>query len=283
MNKRIQLSEYSPMITDERSSGNSNRISLRKYPSGDVEVTSLALNADESLGKGGGAPRRNTERSQMSDRSLQDSLKRASITMRRRILSINASRMLTLTFRQNITDPLIAWGRFKYFMKLVQAGKSPFLYVAVMEFQKRGAIHFHLAVNRKLDYKYIRTLWYRAVGNIDVQSEDGSIKSLPNGNIDVRNPNRCGFNSWNPRRLAGYLTKYLKKSFNDSTEFNKRRYSSSKNIPVPQPVVGWACFGSDMQLVLHELVCKMCPSDGVYLHEFKNYWHGYFAVNINDK
>ncbi len=76
---------------------------------------------------------------------------------------------LTLTFREE-TSPEIA---LKLFQKLVQilneevfgkhytnyVGHSYFSYVVGIEFQKRGTIHFHVLIDRPVNFETINRLW----------------------------------------------------------------------------------------------------------------------------
>lgn len=70
----------------------------------------------------------------------------------RRLINTNItpySKFITLTFSENITDMKIAKKEFKNFVKrlnykLQKKGLKKLKYVYVVEFQKRGAIHFHV-------------------------------------------------------------------------------------------------------------------------------------------
>jgi len=89
-------------------------------------------------------------------------------------------------------------------------GKT-FRYVAVPEFTKRGRIHFHMLV-WGLDYeaeterskRYIQWAWRR--GFVDCIQTDGSPK------------------------LAGYLTKYMRKSMSDERLISEKAYVCSRNV-----------------------------------------------------
>ena len=250
-------------LSPTRTTGNASRISVIQYPCGELDVTALNFTYGEAIGSTGGAPRKNTKRSEMDAAALESSIRRAKKTMRQKMLTIAANRLLTLTFRENLTDRDVAFQRFDYFKKLLKRNSFNLQYVGVIEFQKRGAIHFHLAINRKVNYNFLRKLWRQATGDLG-------------GNIDVQNPKNCGFASFNPRRLSGYLTKYLKKAFADNTEFNKRRYFSSKKIIPPKPSIYWST-SKDLVSVLHQLFQKLVGRPPQNITEFDTYWSGYFA------
>lgn len=54
---------------------------------------------------------------------------------------------VTLTFAENLTDVRDANKRFNTWVTQVRRKKSDFQYIAVPEFQKRGAVHYHLLSN----------------------------------------------------------------------------------------------------------------------------------------
>ncbi len=90
-------------------------------------------------------------------------------------------------------------------------------YVAVLECQKRGAIHPHLAVHGFQDIRLLRRCWYKIVGNAQ-------------GQVNVKGP-RPGSS---PVKLARYLSKYISKDIdNQPREFEEHRYFCSLGIAVP--------------------------------------------------
>lgn len=126
---------------------------------------------------------------------------------------------ITLTFADNITDIKSANKRFRYFIDKVQRIKKDFKYLCITEFQKRGAIHYHLLCN--IDIKD-RTLLY--------EQEDNK-KFL---HIKYWND---GFTSIEPmksdtKKVVGYISKYMTKDI-DNRLFNHRRYFYSRNLTKP--------------------------------------------------
>jgi hypothetical protein len=133
--------------------------------------------------------------------------------------------MLTLTYRENVTCLKQAWKDFKAFSRKMKTDyDDKWQYICVPEFQKRGAVHFHLAIHGRFDVNKVREIWRSVVGE---------------GNIDITSPRQAGKRSWNPCRISAYLSKYLTK--HDSVDFNQRRFSTS-NIPNPPSVSGWIAF-----------------------------------------
>lgn len=54
---------------------------------------------------------------------------------------------ITLTFKNNITDISFANKKFKTWVTRIREIKKDFKYIYVSEFQKRGAVHYHLITN----------------------------------------------------------------------------------------------------------------------------------------
>jgi len=220
------LAEHHGLIHDSRVTGEGFHVISRSYVSGDVEITALQLSSEDSLKRGGGATRKNVDRQTMDDGVLEKSVRRAKTMIRRKCLTLCADRLMTLTFRENVTDISEAWRVFHYFSKLMRWRYGErYQYVTVPEQQQRGAIHFHLAITGYYHANTVRRLWQRAAGVHD-------------GNIDITSPRRIKKNRWTAATIAGYLAKYISKG-KSVTEFNKRRYSSTASIILPSPVYGW--------------------------------------------
>lgn len=237
------LNEKFSLISDSRSGGCGYHLICREYPTGDIELTSLKLTSDDSLTRGGGAVRENTDKSSMTAEVLQKSIRRARTQIRRRCLTMEANKLLTLTFRENITSVDEAWKKFKYFIKLMRWRYREFKYVAVPEYQKRGAVHFHLAVRGYYDFNTVRRLWLRAAGD-------------SGGNVDFTSPRTKGGKIVkNPSRISAYISKYISKE--DNAAFNRRRYSSGGEIKIPSPIYGWLALGDATVFILCSLVEKL--------------------------
>jgi hypothetical protein len=230
-----------PLITPERDTGNGYYVSVRHYERADeLELTAIRLATGESMRRGGGAKRKNVEKQAMDEITLNKSIARARSNIRRKALSMCADRMLTLTFRENLGCIDEAWNRFKYFCKLMRFRyRERFQYIAVPEYQKRGAVHFHLAIAGHYEVGTVRRLWRRACG------KEG-------GNIDITSPKKFGKKSWNPKRIANYISKYITKS--EIVGFNKRRYSTGGKILLPIPERGWLALGVPVVQILRQVV-----------------------------
>lgn len=144
-------------------------------------------------------------------------VRRARSRLRQLILTANANYLLTLTYRENITDFRQTCGDLARFIRRVRRHLPRWVYIAVPENQKRGAWHWHIAVIGRQDVSLLRTCWRGVVGD---------------GNIDVQRPKSGAAN----QRLAivKYLGKYLAKGFDlGNRELNGHRFRASRGIEVP--------------------------------------------------
>jgi hypothetical protein len=146
--------------------------------------------------------------------------------MRRKILFGRLDHLLTLTHRENLEDRERADANLSLFLERVKAENPDWKYLAVPERQKRGSIHYHLAVHGWQDVRMLRRIWWGIVGEA-------------NGNIDVRSPQKGGGGKvrWGRVNLARYMAKYIGKDLS-LYEMNKKNYWHSKNVldPVVQRV-----------------------------------------------
>ena len=158
-------------------------------------------------------------RGEAEDRDVHEmrAIRRARSRLRRLVLSANADHLLTLTYRDNVTDFQQACADLGRFVRRVRAILPFWVYIAVPEQQQRGAWHWHLAVVGRQDVALLRASWRDVIGD---------------GNIDVQQPKSRSTN----RRLAlvRYLGKYLAKGFQEGNrELNRHRYRASIGIQVP--------------------------------------------------
>lgn len=234
------LNNIHSLINNTRDTGHGWYLSLRYFPTTDIEVVALKLSNEDSLRRGGGAKRKHETKTVMDETTLAKSQSRARKTIRHKLMMMQADRMLTLTYRENMKDlKARGWSDIKKFSRLMKELFPEWKYLCVPEFQKRGALHFHMAIKGYYPVDVVRKVWRSVVGS---------------GNIDITNPMRIGKASWNPKRIAVYLYKYISKA--DSVEFNKRRYSSTQ-IPPPPVMTGWLALGLQMETFLSSLVSKL--------------------------
>ena len=161
-------------------------------------------------------------------RNLERSSRRAKTKVRRLCKAKALTTMVTLTYRDNVTDRDRMARDFDVFVKRVRRVVPDFQYVCVFERQKRGAWHAHIAVPRVLShymhkgalvrsYDLLRSLWRGVVG-------------VDGGNVDVSRQKRLKRST---ARLASYLSKYITKGFAESAGAGDSYRASGKALPKP--------------------------------------------------
>ena len=165
---------------------------------------------------------------ELSPESIERSNRRAKRDLRHKILMLEADRLLTLTIRDNITDRDIAYQYLRKWTRMIKRVMPSFQWVAVLEFQKRGAFHWHLAIRGHRNVNVLRFYWWKVVG-------EGM------GNVDITKPRR-GTGQWKRSKLAFYLAKYIGKDI-DHQLANTKRYSSSQGIAKPDRTTYYMALG----------------------------------------
>jgi hypothetical protein len=144
--------------------------------------------------------------------------RRAKQKLRWLIKCIGADRLLTLTFRENVTDYSQAEKCLNAFLvRCRNEWGREFKFAVVPERQKRGAWHFHLAVRGYWNVNKIRAYWWRALGQKCVMVEGKPVMlnaTQTPGNVDMTSPWSRGNvrRVWAVDRLASYLAKYVGKT-----------------------------------------------------------------------
>lgn len=161
-------------------------------------------------------------------RSADNAKKRAKTAVRRLVKEKNLDLMLTLTYRENVTDRPTHLRNFDVFMKRVRRAIPSFEFVVTHEKQERGAWHSHIAVRRILpvywhrgalvkSYTLLTQLWrssHDSGGTCHVS------KFMGNKRRDVS-------------QIASYLSKYIGKALGDEVPKYGNSYSASDGRPSP--------------------------------------------------
>lgn len=169
------------------------------------------------------------EEEEKRQKNRERAARRAKTRVRRLCKSMGLDALLTLTYRANVTDSALSRKHLKEFVRRIRRVVSGFAYVAAFEKQKRGAWHIHLAVHalpRELQwsgckvksYSVVRAIWRSVTGDLG-------------GNIDQSRRKRSSQSS--AAKIAGYLSKYMIKAFEDGDAWSNRFSASSHSLPVP--------------------------------------------------
>jgi hypothetical protein len=151
---------------------------------------------------------------------------------------MEADRLFTLSYRENQIDREQARADFSRFLRLVRGGwrgvegVPDWQYVAVLEKQERGAYHIHCAVKGWQRVKFLRQCWYKALGGTGNESGDQTPGAVNVTNPDKKKWGHTGRN-WKVNKLSSYLTKYLAKTFDETTS-EKKRYWHTRDLKTPR-------------------------------------------------
>ena len=130
---------------------------------------------------------------------------------------------ITLTFKENLKDVSIANKKFNAFVSNVRKKKPDFMYIAVPEFQKRGAVHYHLLSNLSKE-------------DTDIIIKQKNTKESDNF-YDVKYWNKgfsaVDFIKSDYKKIFSYISKYMTKDI-DNRLFGKKRYFFSQNLNQPK-------------------------------------------------
>ncbi len=120
-------------------------------------------------------------------------------------------KFVTLTFVENLQDIKIANRHFNKFIMRLKYQYSDLKYLSIIEFQKRGSIHYHFLCNLPyIENQILRDIW--TFGYVKINK----IK-------DVNN-------------LGAYICKYLSKDGNNEKMLRKKKYFCSKNLEQPEKI-----------------------------------------------
>lgn len=167
---------------------------------------------------------------------------RAKQTVRR---TINANpqlnKFLTLTFAENVKDLSKARYEFDKFIKRLKTRYEEIKYINVVEFQKRGAVHFHLLCNLPyVDVNEVAQIW-----------QNGFIKINRIENVD---------------NVGAYVTKYMTKGNIDERLIGRKCYSMSKGLNEPNEYIHTE--------EIDEILENIEDVKRVYTNEFKSEYYG---------
>ena len=120
---------------------------------------------------------------------------------------------VTLTFKKNIVNIKEANYEFKKFIqRFSYYTNTKYKYITVIEFQKRGAVHFHTLF---FNVPYIKDLHLKIA------------KIWGNGMTEIKP-------IYNIRNISAYVSKYIRKGFFDKRLSRNKAYFCSRNCVYPQ-------------------------------------------------
>lgn len=127
---------------------------------------------------------------------------------------VNSSRFVTLTFRENMQDLKKANYEFKKFILRFEYYLGYKLqYTAVVEFQQRGAVHYHVIfynISAKLDLPRCTEIW-------------------GHGSFNCKRIDKV-------KNVGVYMVKYLLKNSQDERFVGQKMYFNSRGLKKPQEI-----------------------------------------------
>lgn len=139
----------------------------------------------------------------------------------------NWESFITLTFKENITDIVYANKIFNAWVSNVRKLKKDFKYIAVPEFQKRGAVHYHILSNLgKEDTNII-------IPQKERTEKTKDLTTLFDVKYWSRGFARIDFIKGDYKKIYSYICKYMTKDIDDKL-FGKHRYFNSQNLNKPR-------------------------------------------------
>ena len=139
----------------------------------------------------------------------------------------NWESFITLTFKENITNIVYANKIFNAWVSNVRKLKKDFKYIAVPEFQKRGAVHYHILSNLgKEDTNII-------IPQKERTEKTKDLTTLFDVKYWSRGFARVDFIKGDYKKIYSYICKYMTKDIDDKL-FGKHRYFNSQNLNKPR-------------------------------------------------
>lgn len=227
------------------------RAKVVRLPHGQTEIsvtpanTTSVINARMGFNPLLDCPRKQRTSDDQAARD-KENRQRASKLARQRVRylvkAIAADHMLTFSYRDNVIDRAKVAANWKSFVRRFKKRYPEWRYVTVRESQERGSLHLHVAVSGRQDIRWLLRCWLLAIGQPPSEVNEWLVggtklgeRSL--GAVNVEPPKkRFGGTQkqWKRDKLAGYLTKYIGKEFEESEKYSKKYWHSDN---CEQPII----------------------------------------------
>jgi hypothetical protein len=126
---------------------------------------------------------------------------------------------ITLTCYDKKTTLADGYSALKFFWQKVRIARPECKYILVPEWQKRGALHFHVLI------------WGLTPNDVRTERTTRNFQRCwARGFVDIRAAKNSNL------AIAGYMAKYLAKALEDTRLANQRAYSCSRNVDRPTTV-----------------------------------------------
>ncbi len=159
---------------------------------------------------------------------------------------------ITLTYAENLKEIDVATKDFRNFIDKIKRIDKNLKYICIPEFQKRGAVHFHILTN--IDIKDTRF-----ISEQKGKKQFKHIKYWNKGYTKVDKLNN------DIKKIIGYISKYMTKDI-DNRLFNRHRYYFSRNLK--KPLVNYLNLSNSRDLVYYKKILK--SKNIIYENEYIN-------------
>ena len=248
------------------------QVKVTEFDTGGAEIVAANLQPlawarkKASFGSGVLWPRTAEEQEKSKQKSKEASCRRATKKVRHHVRQLKSLYMFTLSQRENITDVEEFKRRFDLFRRRLSAAAKKhgarFEYLGVPEPQKRGAWHLHMACDSRILFRLMVRIWNAVNGPTEACPQGGGYVHLTSGKGRLRGH----------KKLAGYMSKYIGKTFESAEHFGAKRYWRSRSLPSPRVSTYLLPPGTQMEDVIKH-VCTL----GALLHADKKDWSTYLS------
>lgn len=180
--------------------------------------------------------RQESEAEERKERSLTIAANRAKTKVRKLCKLIAADTLLTLTYQHCETDLQRSKKDLKEFVRRLRRLLPDFSCVAVYEYQKRGALHWHIATSgmpTRFEKKAADGSTYHVKSFDALRAVWRSVVGERGGNVDLSR--RKAHSQRSPARIATYISKYIVKAFREGQAFTNR-YTCFGKFDMPKPI-----------------------------------------------
>ncbi|BAN08194.1 conserved hypothetical protein (plasmid) [Levilactobacillus brevis KB290] len=127
---------------------------------------------------------------------------------------------ITLTFKENLQDLDIANKCFYSYIRKIRRDNPKVKYLCTIEFQKRGAIHYHVLFKNiyNVDYGDYINKWRKTIDRSSIVVKGGSVRVEFIDDTD---------------NLINYISKYMSKEMTNESLCGKKCYLISKGLVRP--------------------------------------------------
>lgn len=131
----------------------------------------------DSMGFGRSGGRKGRKSQEVSNADRERNYKRIKRNTRRICLANDLGQIhLVLTYKENMQDVEKADKQFKAFIFNLRQIYPSVIYLATREFQKRGAIHYHVLLNQRIDIRKVQSIW--TYGFITLVAHKNQLKAI---------------------------------------------------------------------------------------------------------